>query len=595
MFRIAWVGMNSLAAGAASIAPEWLLAPWRFLGRVFFVVWPGDAFQRSTWEELMHGFWISLALLATTLLLGEMITRRAGYPPSKRAVKWVSIAFTVTGFLAYFSFFNPSVRYIDFYHRHEFFHYYLGSKYSQELGYGRLYECAAVAEIELGRGAQLRKQELRDLHTKNLIVPMTETYVFKDPAQCTSHFEKERWEAFKKDIDWIESTARGTYWESMKKDHGYNPPPVWTMSGKLFSKLGPANDTVFKWLSSLDVILHGAVLGMLAWGFGWKVAAIGAVFWGCNGAGNFYWTGGGFLREDWMWFFIASLSLAKRRYFGLSGAAFVWAGLLRLFPLAAGFGWGVLILAYWLRHRRFHRDHKRFLAGCAVAFCVLVPVSLAVAGPASYKEFASHISLHKNTPLTNHMGFETMLVHNWDGRMRFARDDSHPDPFAGWKQGRLDRKHALRPVFIAVWLLLAGWTVWALRKSGQFWIGLPLSLPLLGTLTSITCYYFAMFIAFAPLVRLRPSLGPALLATAGGSQMILARFHWIDDRFTAMSYLLFAFSLLPLVAFSRPLNRREFGQWLESLRGQRAQLPAALPRDGPEPAPEPAPRHSERA
>jgi hypothetical protein len=41
---------------------------------------------------------------------------------------------------------------------------------------------------------------------------------------------------------------------------------------------------------------------MLVWAFGWRTTAIGVLFWGCNKAADFYWTGGAFLRQDW-WFF----------------------------------------------------------------------------------------------------------------------------------------------------------------------------------------------------------------------------------------------------------------------------------------------------
>jgi hypothetical protein len=547
-----------VSATSGSALGEHGIPGFDWLGRVLFQNWPGAFFQRGTWEDFMYGFWVFLALFAAFLLLAEMVARRAGYPPSQRVVKRVAIALMITGFLSYFSFFNPSIRHAGYYHRHEFFHYYLGSKYSQELGYTRLYECTAVAEVELGRGGQLKQLEIRDLGAENLIQRITDTRVFDNPEHCKQHFTEARWASFKSEVEWIESIARGTYWDNMKKDHGYNPPPVWTMTGKLFTSLGPANDTTFKLLASVDVVLQIGALGLLVWAFGWKVAAIASVFWGCNSAGNFYWTGGGFLRQDWVFLFIASMCLAKRKRFGLSGAAFAWSGLLRVFPFAAGFGWAVLIVLHLLRHGRMHPDHKRFLIGAAITIGVLVPASMVVSGPSSYREFAHHISLHNNTPLTNHMGLQTMLVHTWDGRMRFARDDSESDPFAGWKEGRVERKEALRPVLILIWLGLAGWITWALHRTKQFWLGLPLSIPLVFSLTSITCYYMVMFVAFAALCRLRPALAPALLATAAGSQVLLAHGYWIDDRFTAISYLFAAFAILPLIAFSRPFSWRAF-------------------------------------
>jgi hypothetical protein len=237
-----------------------------------------------------------------------------------------------------------------------------------------------------------------------------------------------------------------------------------------------------------------------------------------------------------------------------------------------------MIGLHWLKHRRFSREHKRFMAGCAIAAAVLIPSAAVVAGPGSFKEFASHISLHNRTALTNHMGVEPILVHTWEGRMRFTRDDGESDPFKYWKQGRADRKKALRPVAIAISLLLAAWTIWALRRSKHFWIGLPMSIPFVISLTSITCYYYVMFILIASLVRLRPSLGAPMMLTAAGSQLLYEHYHWIDDRFVGESYIFVAFSLLPLLAFSRPLTREAWRSWLESLRrGERTRDSGAAP------------------
>ena len=213
----------------------------------------------------------------------------------------------------------------------------------------------------------------------------------------------------------------------------------------------------------------------------------------------------------------------------------------------------------------FSRSHLRFIAGAAIAGAVLVPASMVVAGPGSYKEFAHHISLHKNTPLTNHMGLETMMVHNWDGRMRFTRDESLSDQFQPWKEGRTQRKHERMPFMIAIWIVVAGWIVWALHKTKHFWLGLPLSIPLVMSLTNMTCYYYVIFIAFAAVMRVRASVAPALLATAAASQILLEHFYWIDDRYTALSYLFFAFALVPLLVMSRPLTKKSLDAFLASL------------------------------
>jgi hypothetical protein len=364
----------------------------------------------------------------------------------------------------------------------------------------------------------------------------------------------------------------------MQKDHGYNPPPVWTMEGKFFSSFSNAGDGFFKLLASLDILLQLGVLVMTGWAFGWRIMAILSVFWGCNAPANFYWTGGAFLRQDWIFLFVASVCLARKRYFGLSGAALTWSALLRVFPLIAFAGWGFIVLFHFLKKRKLHPDHRRLIGGCVVAAGILIPSSMVVAGPDSYREFISHISVHNRTPLTNHMGLETILVHDWDGRMRFTRDDTLDDPFEGWKNGRNERFDATKPLFLGISAIVLGWIAWAVRRTKLLWVAIPLSVPLIVCLTNLTCYYYCMFIPIAMLTRVRPFLAPAFLATSGASQILLRSYYFIDDKYTAESYLFFVFGLCVLWAYSRPFSVERLKAWWEGKPEPRAPAPTASPK-----------------
>jgi hypothetical protein len=552
----------TLTAFAASAGPfdfffdNFLFHPWSYK------LFGQDVFAHDNWERTMLFFRIGLALVLAGLLMIEARGKRLGERLSERTTKRVAIAFTVLGFLAYFDFFNPNVRYADYYHRHEFYHYYLGSKYSHALGYTRLYECTMIAEVENGRGAQIEKREIRDL-TVNLIRPVTETYVFKDPAECKKRFSPSEWEDFRKDVAWFEGTARGNYWENMQQDHGYNPPPVWTATGKLFSSLAPAGDHFFKLLSLLDIALQAGTLLMLGWAFGYRVMTVASVFWGTNAPANFYWTGGAFLRQDWVFLMVAAVCFARKRRFALAGGALTWSSLLRVFPMVAFAGWIVVFAIHFWKKRSLHPDHKKVIAGCIVAAGLLVPASVVVAGPEAYRDFFAHIRVHNRTPLTNHMGLETMLVHDWQGRMRFTRDSTLDDPFELWKQGRRDRFDHMKPVFFAISGAVFLWIAWALRRTKSLWIAAGLSIPLVISLTNLTCYYYCMWLITIPLIVPIPSLAPALLATAGASQILLKSFYFIDDQYTALSYLFYAMGLLLLWAYSRPFSMERLRAFLD--------------------------------
>ena len=507
---------------------------------------------------------VILAVVAITFLIIERRARRMKLKGVKLWAKPFGIFLMVFGFFTYFDFFNPNVRYHDYYHRHEFYHYYLGAKYSEELGYQHLYECTMIAEIDLGRDASVRKRKIRDLRD-NLIKPSLESAVYRDPDSCKKRFSSERWQDFKTDITWFERSAHGDYWEGMQKDHGYNPPPLWTMTGKFFSNMAPAGDTFFKLLACLDISIHIAVLGLFAWAFGWRVAMIGAVFWGINSPASFYWTGGAFLRQDWILFGVAAICCARKRHFYLAGFFMIWAGLLRVFPLAFSACWIFVILWDTWRKRRLDLRFKKVLIGMALALATLVPASNFTTG-GGWSTFLHHISLHRSTPLTNQMGLPAMLAHSWEGRMQFLRDEGLDDPFEVWKDTRTERYTALKPLWYAILLGLCLWFAWACLTMRQLWLAPAMMLAIATSVTNSTCYYYAMFLFAIPLARAHPAMGPFMIALAASSRVVLGRFHWIDDSYIALSWLFYIAALYFLWLHSRPLNRKNLQKLLSFLK-----------------------------
>ena len=569
------------------------LSAWSFGPDDFF--WGNKIFDKDTWEKLMRGFRIFIAIFGALAILYEIRARRMGERISERTRRRLGWTFTILAFGVYFDFGNPNTRYSEYYHRHELYHYYLGSKYFKEVGYIRLYECSLIAEVENGRLSQVKDRDFRDLRT-NLIKPVSDSYILKDPGQCKNHFTTERWDKFKKEVDWFYHSAAGSYWEGMQKDHGYNPPPVWGMTGKLFGSFGEAGDGFFKALAGIDILFHAGIVLLFRWAFGWRVMAIATVFWGANAPADFYWTGGAFLRQDWLFLLVAAVCCARKRKFFMAGFALTWSAQLRIFPGIFVAGWAIIIALYLIESirrgprqiagdkatgllRYLHPDHRRVILGCVASLGILGGASVATFGTESYVDFYNHtLKTHQNTPLTNQMGLETMVVHHWEGRMRFGRDDNLSDPFAGWKQGRIDRFRQLKPLFIGIVLAVFGWTVWALRRTRLLWVGTALSLPIVMSLTNLTCYYYSMFIVGAALAAVRPQLAvPYLFASALGKLMQYSPegFYWVDDRWTAESWLYFALCLILLAGYSRPFSIERLKAWWDGKPEPRA--PAALP------------------
>jgi hypothetical protein len=209
-----------------------------------------------------------------------------------------------------------------------------------------------------------------------------------------------------------------------------------------------------------------------------------------------------------------------------------------------------------------------------------------VAGPDSYKEFVSHTLLvHNKTPLTNHMGLETMLVHDWQGRMRFTRDDNLDDPFKGWKEGRNERHAQLKWVHRGIVGILFLWTAWALRRTKLLWIGQALAAPLVMSMTNLTCYYYSMFALTAALALARPPLGSVVLVASGASQILLLSYYWVDDKFTAQAWLFGIFSLVLLAGYSRPFSIARLSAWWQGKPEPRSKSTPTSPGGSAQPTP----------
>jgi len=172
--------------------------------------------------------WIKaiIALAAAALSVHEAKRIAERKPLRECWSKGAALALAVMSLAAYFSF--GDVGYSDFYHRHEFFHYYLGSKYPRELGYKRLYLCTAVAQTELGQGNEVRARKMMDLVVDRIIPART---ALDHPEECRSWFTPERWASFKSDIGFFRRSSNLEYWNGMQTDHGYNPRPSGRRSG----------------------------------------------------------------------------------------------------------------------------------------------------------------------------------------------------------------------------------------------------------------------------------------------------------------------------------------------------------------------------
>ena len=105
------------------------------------------------------------------------------------------------------------------------FHYYLGAKYFDELGYHGLYEQTLVADKESTRRL-LKVQLVRNLSTYQ----REKASRYRDLPRSAAWTDA-RWEEFKKDLGWFLERRDPVFWANIIVDRGYNPSPAWHAIG----------------------------------------------------------------------------------------------------------------------------------------------------------------------------------------------------------------------------------------------------------------------------------------------------------------------------------------------------------------------------
>lgn len=282
------------------------------------------------------------------------------------------VALGLGAFLGYFNF--GHLHFGNFVHVWDTYHYVMGAKYFPELGYEKLYDCAVVANVENGRRDEVARQTITDLRT-NIIVKTDE--LVANPQRCKDTFTDARWAAFREDIRAFRSFVGEQRWREIHHDHGYNATPVWTLAGyALTNAAGPVTMKQLTRLNVLDPIYIALAMVLIWWAFGPRAFAVAAIVLGCHFPNRYYWTGGAFLRHDWLFYFVAAICLLKKDKPVLAGAAFAYTTLLRLFPGLAAVGPALAAVEFFRQHKKLDPRFVRYVLAGTTAAALLVGASL---------------------------------------------------------------------------------------------------------------------------------------------------------------------------------------------------------------------------
>ncbi len=515
-----------------------LLAARYFVGEQPFQGWakPFSALDNDTSAQ-----WVQFAIsLGAVFVIGWGLKLQwEGRPRVRQLLRdRTLLVLGLCGFLAYFNF--GRLHFGNFVHVWDTYHYVMGAKYFPELGYEKLYDCAAIANVENGRRDEVVRQTITDLRT-NVIIKTDE--ILAHPERCKESFSPARWELFKKDIAAFRSFVGEPRWRDIHLDHGYNATPVWTLAGyALTNSGGPVTMAQLTRLNLIDPVYLALTLAMIWWAFGPRAFAIAAIVLGCHFPNRYYWTGGAFLRHDWIFYFVASIALLKKNRPALAGAAFAYTVLLRLFPGLAAAGVAVAAFEYFRVNKKMDPRFLRYVAGGVAATALLVGASFAFfGGPTTWQRFGQNTVKHSRTPLTNHMGLRTILSWRPDSIGQKTVRPGLIDSWYLWKSTRLDNWDEAKPL---MWLsFLAGMVlVWfALRHTGADpWVGAAMGAGFIVIGAELTNYYYCFLMGLAVLHEKRREVGVLLCSLCAVSHYLnwgplSWMSHWLDEQYVTMS------------------------------------------------------------
>ncbi|MES1165742.1 MAG: hypothetical protein ABUR63_08295, partial [Verrucomicrobiota bacterium] len=363
-------------------------------------------------------------------------------------------------------------------------------------------------------------------------------------------------------------------------DHGYNATPVWNIVGTTLANLSPASDRQLWWLTRIDPMFIVGMAAMIWWAFGWRTLCVALAVFATNFPSRFYWTGGAYLRWDWLFHLTAGVCFIKKDKPVVGGFLVAYSALLRVFPGFLFVG-PLFVIAQQLGDssrgpallRRVDRSYRAVILGAALAVATLVPLSLVVSnGVDSYRMFVRNSKKHTSTAMTNYMGWRTVVTYKEKEAGRYLRTDGLEDPWKDWKDARLRTFHERSWIYI---LGIVGFVTLLFKavRGLAAWEATALSALMIAVVPELTCYYYSFLIVMALLWAKRKEVGLALLAVTAATGFIdwaptqyflsqdspwgyLQMPTWLDEQYTWMSvatllgigYILYVFGLAPPAA-----------------------------------------------
>ncbi len=369
---------------------------------------------------------------------GDGLWRRVWASMLRRPVIWRGCAMAAAAFLALLITVTaiwPSdllLRQLQSWH---IFHYVLGAKYFDELGYWDTYEGVVLADAEDG-GPFTRLQGARDLRTYYW-KPMPRILEQARARGIRQRFSAARWAEFKGDLVAMQRLRSPRRWAGPLLDRGFNPSPAWVGPHRwLLNAVDIQNKRTLFFLGNVQLVFYFLTFAVLWWAFGPRTTLLISL-WYLLYFGSWGILGGGYFSCDWLFCTLCAVGLYRKGHPVAAGPPLALAAMTRGFPGMLAFHAALAWIGRAARRRRPRRRHTLFLVSLGLCCLVLVGLGSTTShGPRGWLEWKDKISLHsqKHQYTANIIGFRNVMVHDyrrWNWNPSLGSQERDHEPYSG--------------------------------------------------------------------------------------------------------------------------------------------------------------------
>lgn len=381
-------------------------------------------------------------------------------------------------------------------HLHEFLHYYLGSKYFEELGHAPLYEAVVIADYEDDPAHFHAENRFRDLRTNR--IERVRGDVIREGSLAKRRFSEDRWAAFKADVALLRSgfvSPSAWHDSAIVRDHGYNGSPLTTLLlGALANQPFVSSITFLQSMRWMDLLLFGVIALVIGQRLGHAAGVAFVILWFANPFNDYGYIGGSFLRYNFAFALMLAWNAHDRGHRRQAGAWLAIATHLRIFPALFAAG---LLLHDFLRpgpeeRRAALRKNRPVYASffaTGVAIVILTAFTPTPDERNVWEHFEGRISVHARALAFNAVGLSAAFAYSPEQSIEGRKAALAEGEVTPWEELVSQTLSARNPLRVATMILLLGATLACARQLPERY-ALFLGFPLLFTLMYSSHYYY---------------------------------------------------------------------------------------------------------